>query len=174
VIAELNKLAEKSRSRLAPGSPVKADSAARGSEGPRSFAFAFDYRPPEPRPQGGVSWRGRRRTSWKFTDGLFLEVFRDVLEGLPTRRSSRGENLVDAVCMGLVQRPEEIRRCSCCRISYGDKSSSDSDRRPSSAALGRAPGGETSVPDTARFFEATARARPRSTRAKNRGQTRPQ
>jgi isocitrate dehydrogenase (NAD+) len=41
----------------------------------------------------------------KFTDGLFLSVFREVAKGYPDIEP--WENLVDAVCMGLVQRPEE-------------------------------------------------------------------
>ena len=41
----------------------------------------------------------------KFTDGLFLSVFREVAAGYPDIESR--EVLVDALCMGLVQRPEE-------------------------------------------------------------------
>jgi isocitrate dehydrogenase (NAD+) len=42
----------------------------------------------------------------KFTDGLFLEVFREVAKDFP--EIEPWENLVDATCMGLVQRPEEF------------------------------------------------------------------
>jgi isocitrate dehydrogenase (NAD+) len=42
----------------------------------------------------------------KFTDGLFLDVFREVARDYP--EIEPWENLVDAVCMGLVQRPEEF------------------------------------------------------------------
>ena len=42
----------------------------------------------------------------KFTDGLFLDVFRDVAEDFP--EIEPWENLVDTMCMGLVQRPEEF------------------------------------------------------------------
>ena len=42
----------------------------------------------------------------KFTDGLFLAVFRDVAAGYPEIEAR--ETLVDALCMGLVQRPEEF------------------------------------------------------------------
>jgi isocitrate dehydrogenase (NAD+) len=41
----------------------------------------------------------------KFTDGLFLSVFRQVAKDFPDVEA--WENLVDATCMGLVQRPEE-------------------------------------------------------------------
>ena len=41
----------------------------------------------------------------KHTDGLFLEVFRGVAPDYPDIEAK--ENLVDALCMGLVQRPEE-------------------------------------------------------------------
>ena len=40
----------------------------------------------------------------KHTDGLFLSVFREVAGDYPDIQSK--ENLVDALCMGLVQRPE--------------------------------------------------------------------
>ena len=42
----------------------------------------------------------------KFTDGLFLDVFREVAQEYP--EIEPWENLVDAICMGLVQRPEEF------------------------------------------------------------------
>jgi isocitrate dehydrogenase (NAD+) len=42
----------------------------------------------------------------KFTDGLFLDTFRDVAKDYPDIEPL--ENLVDAICMGLVQRPEEF------------------------------------------------------------------
>ncbi len=41
----------------------------------------------------------------KFTDGLFLSVFREIAKDYPEIEA--WENLVDATCMGLVQRPEE-------------------------------------------------------------------
>ncbi|MDQ1701242.1 MAG: isocitrate dehydrogenase [Frankiaceae bacterium] len=41
----------------------------------------------------------------KFTDGLFLSVFREVAKDFPDIEP--WENLVDATCMGLVQRPAE-------------------------------------------------------------------
>jgi isocitrate dehydrogenase (NAD+) len=42
----------------------------------------------------------------KFTDGLFLSVFREVAKDYP--EIEPWENLVDAVCGSLVQRPEEL------------------------------------------------------------------
>jgi isocitrate dehydrogenase (NAD+) len=42
----------------------------------------------------------------KFTDGLFLAVFREVAQNFPGIEPR--ETLVDALCMGLVQRPEEF------------------------------------------------------------------
>ena len=42
----------------------------------------------------------------KFTDGLFLSVFREVAGDYPEIEPR--ETLVDALCMGLVQRPEEF------------------------------------------------------------------
>jgi isocitrate dehydrogenase (NAD+) len=41
----------------------------------------------------------------KYTDGLFLAVFREVAKDFP--EIEPWENLVDATCMGLIQRPDE-------------------------------------------------------------------
>jgi isocitrate dehydrogenase (NAD+) len=72
-----------------------------GSE--RIIRFAFDY----------ARANGRRRVScitkaniMKHTDGLFLAVFREVAADYPEIEA--WETLVDALCMGLVQRPEEF------------------------------------------------------------------
>jgi isocitrate dehydrogenase (NAD+) len=72
-----------------------------GSE--RIIRFAFEY----------ARANGRRRVScitkaniMKHTDGLFLAVFRDVAKDFP--EIEPWETLVDALCMGLVQRPEEF------------------------------------------------------------------
>ncbi len=69
----------------------------------RIVRYAFEY----------ARTHGRKRVScvtkaniMKFTDGLFLSVFRDVAKDYP--EIEPWENLVDAVCMGLVQRPEEF------------------------------------------------------------------
>ncbi|MER3408691.1 MAG: isocitrate dehydrogenase [Thermoleophilia bacterium] len=53
----------------------------------------------------------------KHTDGLFLAVFRRVAPDYPDIQAK--ENLVDALCMGLVQRPEEFDVLVCPNL-YGD------------------------------------------------------
>ncbi len=72
-----------------------------GSE--RIIRFGFEY----------AKENGRRRVScitkaniMKHTDGLFLAVFREVAKDYPEIEA--WETLVDALCMGLVQRPEEF------------------------------------------------------------------
>ena len=72
-----------------------------GSE--RIIRFAFEY----------ARANGRRRVScitkaniMKHTDGLFLAVFREVAKDFPEVEA--WETLVDALCMSLVQRPEEF------------------------------------------------------------------
>ena len=68
----------------------------------RIIRFAFDYA----RAQGRRAVHGITKANiMKHTDGLFLEVFRHVAAEY-TDIEPR-ENLVDALCMGLVQRPEE-------------------------------------------------------------------
>jgi isocitrate dehydrogenase (NAD+) len=69
----------------------------------RIIRFAFEY----------ARANGRRRVScitkaniMKHTDGLFLAVFREVARDFPEIEA--WETLVDALCMGLVQRPEEF------------------------------------------------------------------
>jgi isocitrate dehydrogenase (NAD+) len=71
-----------------------------GSE--RIIRHAFEY----------AKSNGRKRVHcvtksniMKYTDGLFLAVFREVAKDYPDIEP--WENLVDATCMGLVQRPEE-------------------------------------------------------------------
>jgi isocitrate dehydrogenase (NAD+) len=71
-----------------------------GSE--RIIRYAFDY----------ARSNGRKRVHcvtksniMKYTDGLFLAVFREVAKDYPDIEP--WENLVDATCMGLIQRPEE-------------------------------------------------------------------
>jgi isocitrate dehydrogenase (NAD+) len=72
-----------------------------GSE--RIIRYAFEY----------ALANGRNRVScitkaniMKYTDGLFLAVFREVAKDFPEIQP--WETLVDALCMGLVQRPEEF------------------------------------------------------------------
>src|SRR4029079_11018056 len=83
-----------------PGVQIKPLSP-EGSE--RIIRFAFEY----------ARANGRRRVScitkaniMKHTDGLFLAVFREVAKDFP--EIEPWETLVDALCMGLVQRPEEF------------------------------------------------------------------
>ncbi|HVY10119.1 MAG TPA: isocitrate/isopropylmalate dehydrogenase family protein [Mycobacteriales bacterium] len=71
-----------------------------GSE--RIIRYAFEY----------ARSNGRKRVHcvtksniMKHTDGLFLAVFREVAKDYPDIEP--WENLVDATCMGLIQRPEE-------------------------------------------------------------------
>jgi len=99
VIATLNER-QKRQIRASSGISIKPISP-EASE--RIVRFAFDF----------ARTHGRRRVScvtkaniMKFTDGLFLSVFREVAQGYPDIEP--WENLVDAVCMGLVQRPEEF------------------------------------------------------------------
>ncbi len=99
VIAQLNtmqarQIADSSGISIKPISPEASERIAR---------FGFEY----------AREHGRKRVScvtkaniMKFTDGLFLSVFREVAKDYP--EIEPWENLVDAVCMGLVQRPEEF------------------------------------------------------------------
>ncbi|HZP73917.1 MAG TPA: isocitrate/isopropylmalate dehydrogenase family protein [Gaiellaceae bacterium] len=99
VIAELNELQPK---KIASGSGISVKPISRaGSE--RIIRFAFEY----------ARAHGRRRVScitkaniMKFTDGLFLDVFRGVAKDYSDIEP--WETLVDALCMSLVQRPEEF------------------------------------------------------------------
>jgi Isocitrate/isopropylmalate dehydrogenase len=99
VIGELNQL-QKRQIPADSGISIKPISRT-ASE--RIIRFAFEY----------AREHGRKRVScvtkaniMKFTDGLFLEVFREIAAGYP--EIEPWENLVDATCMGLVQRPQEF------------------------------------------------------------------
>jgi len=99
VISMLNGLQPK---QIAPGSGISIKPISRaGAE--RIVHYAFEY----------ARAHGRKRVScvtkaniMKHTDGLFLATFREVAADYPDIEP--WENLVDAVCMGLVQRPEEF------------------------------------------------------------------
>ncbi|MEN3360286.1 MAG: isocitrate dehydrogenase [Mycobacteriales bacterium] len=98
VITLLNSL-QKKQIRPDSGLSIKPISAF-GAE--RIIRYAFEY----------ARAHGRRRVHgitkaniMKYTDGLFLSVFREVAKDYPDIEP--WENLVDATCMGLVQRPEE-------------------------------------------------------------------
>jgi isocitrate dehydrogenase (NAD+) len=98
VIAMLNRL---QRKQIRPHSGISVKPISEfGSE--RIIRFAFDY----------ARANGRKRVHcvtksniMKHTDGLFLHVFREVEKDYPD--IDGWENLVDATCMGLIQRPEE-------------------------------------------------------------------
>ena len=99
VIDTLNALQAKQID-AASGISVKPISAA-ASE--RIVRFAFEYaRANGRREVAGVT----KANIMKFTDGLFLSVFRDVAAEYPDVESR--EVLVDALTMQLVQRPEEF------------------------------------------------------------------
>jgi isocitrate dehydrogenase (NAD+) len=99
VISMLNGLQPK---QIAAGSGISVKPISRaGAE--RIIRYAFEY----------ARAHGRSRVScvtkaniMKHTDGLFLATFREVAAEYPDVEP--WENLVDAVCMGLVQRPEEF------------------------------------------------------------------
>ena len=69
----------------------------------RIARYAFDYAREHKRKRVSCVTKAN---IMKFTDGLFLSVFREVAKDYPEIEPR--ENLVDAVCMGLVQRPEEF------------------------------------------------------------------
>ena len=98
VIASLNALQSK---QIAPGSGISVKHiSAPASE--RIIRFAFEYARSHGRRQvAGVT----KANIMKFTDGLFLAVFREVAKDYPDIEAR--EVLVDALCMQLVQRPEE-------------------------------------------------------------------
>ena len=97
----------------------------------------------------------------KFTDGLFLDVFREVAKEYPDIEP--WENLVDAICMGLVQRPEEFDVLVLPNL-YGDIVSDLTAGLV--GGLGVAPGGEHRPRQPRSSRRRTARRR--STRARTR------
>jgi isocitrate dehydrogenase (NAD+) len=149
VIAELNGL---QRKQIAAGSGLSIKPISRaGSE--RIIRFAFEY----------ARAHGRKRVScvtkaniMKFTDGLFLDVFRGVAKDYPEIEA--WENLVDALCMGLVQRPEEFDVLVLPNL-YGDIVSDLTAGLV--GGLGVAPGGN--IGEDAAVFEATHGSAPKYT-----------
>jgi isocitrate dehydrogenase (NAD+) len=99
VIEMLNSLQQK---QIAAGSGISVKPmSAEASE--RIIRFAFEHaRAHHRREVAGVT----KANIMKFTDGLFLSVFREVAKDFPEIASR--EVLVDALCMQLVQRPEEF------------------------------------------------------------------
>jgi isocitrate dehydrogenase (NAD+) len=113
--------------------------------------FAFDY----------ARANGRRQVAcitkaniMKFTDGLFLAVFREVAADYPEIEAR--ETLVDALCMGLVQRPEEFDVLVLPNL-YGDIVSDLTAGLV--GGLGVAPG--ANIGDHAAVFEATHGSAPK-------------
>ena len=90
----------------------------------------------------------------KYTDGLFLSVFREVAAEYP--EIAAREVLVDALCMGLVQRPEEYDVLVLPNL-YGDIVSDITAGLV--GGLGLAPG--ANVGTEAAVFEATHGSAPR-------------
>jgi isocitrate dehydrogenase (NAD+) len=147
VIATLNALQPKQIA-AESGISVKPISA-RASE--RIVRFAFDYARANGRRQvAGVT----KANIMKFTDGLFLSVFREVSADYPEVASR--EVLVDAVCMQLVQRPEEFDVLVLPNL-YGDIVSDVTAGLV--GGLGVAPG--ANIGTTAAVFEATHGSAPR-------------
>jgi isocitrate dehydrogenase (NAD+) len=149
VIDSLNALQAK---QIAPesGISVKPITAA-ASE--RIIRFAFEYaRANGRREVAGVT----KANIMKFTDGLFLSVFRDVAGDYPDI-SSR-EVLVDALTMQLVQRPEEFDVLVLPNL-YGDIVSDLTAGLV--GGLGVAPG--ANIGERAAVFEATHGSAPKYT-----------
>jgi isocitrate dehydrogenase (NAD+) len=147
VIAMLNDLQTK---QIAAGSgiSVKPMSAA-ASE--RIVRFAFEYaRANRRREVAGVT----KANIMKFTDGLFLSVFREVATDYPDVASR--EVLVDALTMQLVQRPEEFDVLVLPNL-YGDIVSDLT--AGLIGGLGVAPG--ANIGDQASVFEATHGSAPK-------------
>jgi isocitrate dehydrogenase (NAD+) len=99
VIALLNSLQPR---QIAAGSGISVKPISRGAS-ERIIRFAFEHARAHGRGQvAGVT----KANIMKFTDGLFLSVFREVAPDYPDIQAR--EVLVDALCMQLVQRPEEF------------------------------------------------------------------
>jgi isocitrate dehydrogenase (NAD+) len=147
VIGLLNSLQKK---QIGPGSGISVKPmSVEASE--RIIRFAFDYaRSNGRREVAGVT----KANIMKFTDGLFLSVFRDVARDYPEIASR--EVLVDALCMQLVQRPEEFDVLVLPNL-YGDIVSDVTAGLV--GGLGVAPGANIGV--NAAVFEATHGSAPR-------------
>jgi isocitrate dehydrogenase (NAD+) len=117
----------------------------------RIIRFAFEYaRATGRREVAGVT----KANIMKFTDGLFLSVFREVADDYP--EIAKREVLVDALCMGLVQRPEEFDVLVLPNL-YGDIVSDITAGLV--GGLGVAPG--ANIGEHAAVFEATHGSAPR-------------
>ena len=110
VIETLNALQTK---QISPGSGISIKSISRAAS-ERIIRFAFEYARANGRRQvAGVT----KANIMKFTDGLFLAVFREIAAGYPDIEPR--EVLIDALTMQLVQRPEEFDVLVCPNL-YGD------------------------------------------------------
>ncbi len=117
----------------------------------RIITFAFDYaRANGRREVAGIT----KANIMKYTDGLFLAVFREVAAEYP--EIAAREVLVDALCMGLVQRPEEYDVLVLPNL-YGDIVSDITAGLV--GGLGLAPGANVGI--EAAVFEATHGSAPR-------------
>jgi isocitrate dehydrogenase (NAD+) len=138
------RIAESSGISIKPLSPEASE---------RIIRFAFEY----------ARANGRKRVScitkaniMKHTDGLFLAVFREVAPEFPDIEP--WETLVDALCMGLVQRPEEFDVLALPNL-YGDIVSDLTAGLV--GGLGVAPG--ANIGTEAAVFEATHGSAPKYT-----------
>jgi isocitrate dehydrogenase (NAD+) len=149
VIRTLNGLQSK---QIAAGSGISVKPISRAAS-ERIIRFAFQYaRENGRREVAGVT----KANIMKFTDGLFLAVFREVAQEYPEIASR--EVLVDALCMGLVQRPEEFDVLALPNL-YGDIVSDITAGLV--GGLGVAPG--ANIGANAAVFEATHGSAPKYT-----------
>jgi isocitrate dehydrogenase (NAD+) len=149
VIEALNRMQPK---QITPGSGISVKPISRDAS-ERIIRFAFEYaRTNGRREVAGVT----KANIMKFTDGLFLSVFREVAADYPDIGAR--EVLVDALCMGLVQRPEEYDVLVLPNL-YGDIVSDMTAGLV--GGLGVAPG--ANIGERAAVFEATHGSAPRYT-----------
>jgi isocitrate dehydrogenase (NAD+) len=147
VIEMLSRLQAK---QITPGSGISVKPmSAEATE--RIVRFAFDYARAHHRREVACVTKAN---IMKFTDGLFLSVFRDVAADYPEIGSR--EVLVDALCMQLVQRPEEFDVLVLPNL-YGDIVSDVTAGLV--GGLGVAPG--ANIGTAAAVFEATHGSAPR-------------
>jgi isocitrate dehydrogenase (NAD+) len=147
VIASLNALQSK---QIASGSGISVKPiSAPASE--RITRFAFEYARANGRHEVACVTKAN---IMKFTDGLFLSVFREVASDYPDVAAR--EVLVDALCMQLVQRPEEFDVLVLPNL-YGDIVSDVTAGLV--GGLGVAPG--ANIGASAAVFEATHGSAPR-------------
>jgi isocitrate dehydrogenase (NAD+) len=147
VIETLNGLQPK---QISAGSGISIKSISQAAS-ERIIRFAFEYARANGRRQvAGVT----KANIMKFTDGLFLSVFREVAAGYPDIEPR--EVLIDALTMQLVQRPEEFDVLVCPNL-YGDITSDLTAGLV--GGLGVAPG--ANIGANAAVFEATHGSAPK-------------